>query len=69
MTSRSAEPHALTASHVYDRYRERLAYYQVPRHIEMVRELPYGPTQRVRKGQLSRSTKGIFDAEARWPRV
>lgn len=44
---------------------ERLAYYQVPRFFELVDELPYGPTQRVRKELLSRSTDGLEDFEQR----
>lgn len=44
---------------------ERLAYYQVPRFFDVVDELPYGPTQRVRKELLSRSTDGLVDFEQR----
>ncbi|MEU7861591.1 hypothetical protein [Nonomuraea sp. NPDC049141] len=47
---RTAEPHALTASHVYDWCRERLAYYQVPRYIEMIRQLPTAPRNGYEKG-------------------
>jgi crotonobetaine/carnitine-CoA ligase len=43
----------------------RLAYYQVPRYFELVDELPYGPTQRVRKELLSRTTDGLEDFEPR----
>ena len=42
---------------------ERLAYYQVPRYFELVDELPYGPTQRVRKELLPRVTHGLKDFE------
>lgn len=44
---------------------ERLAYFQVPRFFEVVDELPYGPTQRVRKDLLSRSVDGLQDFEGR----
>lgn len=44
--------------------RDRLAYYQVPRYLEVVDELPYGPTQRVQKALLSRATDTCYDLEA-----
>lgn len=40
-----------------------LAYYQVPRYIEVVDEFPYGPTQRIQKRLLPTTTTGIFDAD------
>jgi carnitine-CoA ligase len=43
--------------------RDNLAYYQVPRYVQIVDELPYGPTQRVQKQHLSRDTTSCFDAE------
>lgn len=64
---RTAEHSTLTAPEVHRWCEARLAYYQVPRYIELVHELPYGPTQRVQKKHLSREVHGIFDAEHRLP--
>jgi carnitine-CoA ligase len=44
--------------------KQHLAYYQVPRFIEIVTDFPRGPTQRIRKTELSQSTAGSWDAEA-----
>uniref|UniRef100_UPI001C601A93 AMP-binding protein n=1 Tax=Nonomuraea rhizosphaerae TaxID=2665663 RepID=UPI001C601A93 len=58
----TSDPAAPAAADVYEWCKERLAYYQVPRYVEIVPGLPYGPTQRVQKKRLSRSVDGVFDA-------
>jgi carnitine-CoA ligase len=42
---------------------ERLAYFQVPRYIAFVDDLPKTPSERVRKDELSRSVEGCWDLE------
>ena len=41
----------------------RLAYFQIPRYIELVDAFPLTPTERIRKDQLSTSVAGCFDLE------
>jgi crotonobetaine/carnitine-CoA ligase len=41
----------------------RMAYFQVPRYVAVIDELPKGPTERTRKELLSRDTTGCFDLE------
>ncbi len=41
----------------------RLAYFQVPRYVELVDDFPRTPTERIRKDQLSTSVGGCFDRE------
>ncbi|MCC8978568.1 AMP-binding protein [Bradyrhizobium acaciae] len=41
----------------------QLAYYQVPRYLDFVDELPRGPTQRIRKAELPTSLAGSWDVE------
>lgn len=43
--------------------KQKLAKYQVPRYIEVLTDFPRGPSQRVQKHLLSRSTTAVFDAE------
>jgi crotonobetaine/carnitine-CoA ligase len=40
-----------------------LAYFQVPRYVELVEDFPRTPTERIRKDQLSTSVVGCFDLE------
>jgi crotonobetaine/carnitine-CoA ligase len=40
-----------------------LAYFQIPRYVELVAEFPLTPTERIRKDQLSASVAGCFDLE------
>ena len=42
----------------------RLPYFQVPRYVAFVDDFPRTPTQRVRKGELSREVAGVWDREA-----
>ncbi len=62
---RVAEEVRLDLDELFEWCVERLAYYQVPRFFVVVEALPYGPTQRVRKDALSRSTEGLEDFEPR----
>lgn len=43
---------------------ERMPYFQVPRYVAFVEELPKTPSQRVRKGELSRSITDCWDLES-----
>ena len=43
---------------------ERMPYFQVPRYVAFVQELPKTPSQRIRKGELSRSITDCWDVEA-----
>jgi carnitine-CoA ligase len=40
-----------------------LAYFQLPRYIELVDAFPLTPTERIRKDQLSTSVESCFDLE------
>jgi crotonobetaine/carnitine-CoA ligase len=40
-----------------------LAYFQIPRYVELVDNFPRTPTERIRKDQLSTSVAGCFDLE------
>lgn len=40
-----------------------LAYFQIPRYVELVDDFPRTPTERIRKDQLSPSVTGCFDLE------
>jgi carnitine-CoA ligase len=40
-----------------------LAYFQIPRYVELVDEFPRTPTERIRKDQLSTSVTGCWDLE------
>ncbi len=62
---RAAEGTLLNTDDLFEWCVERLAYYQVPRFFVVVDELPYGPTQRVRKDLLSRAVEGLEDFEPR----
>lgn len=42
---------------------ERLAYYQVPRYIQVVEDFPRGPTQRIRKNEIEIDLSTAWDAE------
>lgn len=66
---RRREGTALDLDELFGWCAERLAYYQVPRFFEVVDELPYGPTQRVRKELLPRSVEGLEDFEYRLRRL
>lgn len=46
-----------------------LAYYQIPRFIEFVPDFPRGPTQRIRKTELSRSVRDSWDVESSGYRI
>jgi crotonobetaine/carnitine-CoA ligase len=61
---RAEDPQSIRPEIIHDWCKKRLAYYQVPRYIEIALDLPHGPTQRVQKRLLSRSVAGIFDAQA-----
>jgi carnitine-CoA ligase len=41
----------------------RLAYFQIPRYVELVDDFPRTPTERIRKDQLSTSVTECFDRE------
>ena len=41
----------------------RLPYFQIPRYVAVVDDFPRTPTQRVRKGELSRDVTGAWDRE------
>lgn len=41
----------------------RMAYFQIPRYIAFVEELPKTPSERIRKDALSRSTEDCWDLE------
>jgi len=43
---------------------QHLAYYQIPRYIRIVADFPRGPTQRIRKTELSADTSQAWDFEA-----
>jgi carnitine-CoA ligase len=47
----------------------RLAYFQIPRYVELVEDFPRTPTERIRKDQLSTSVAGCFDLEQSGYRV
>ena len=56
---RSLEPDALI------RWCEpRIPHFQVPRYVAFIDDFPRTPTQRVRKGDLSRDVAGLWDREA-----
>ena len=57
-----ADPAALI-----DWCRPRLPRFQLPRYVAFVEDFPRTPTQRVRKGELSRGTVDAWDAEAAAP--
>src|SRR5262249_22780399 len=40
-----------------------LAYFQIPRYVELVDAFPLTPTERIRKDQLSTSVESCFDLE------
>ncbi|MCP3440721.1 AMP-binding protein [Bradyrhizobium sp. CCGUVB14] len=42
---------------------ERLAYYQIPRYIQIVDEFPRGPTQRIKKNDIVVDLNAAWDAE------
>lgn len=42
----------------------RIPYFQVPRYVGLVDDFPRTPTQRVRKGELSRDVANLWDREA-----
>lgn len=42
----------------------RMAYFQIPRYVAVIDEFPKTPTQRIRKGELSRATADCWDVEA-----
>jgi crotonobetaine/carnitine-CoA ligase len=46
-----------------------LAYFQVPRYVELVNDFPRTPTQRIRKDELSRSVTACWDLERSGYRV
>jgi crotonobetaine/carnitine-CoA ligase len=54
---------ALAPRELIDWSRVRLPHFQVPRFVEFIEEFPKTPTQRIRKGELSRSTRDVWDAE------
>jgi crotonobetaine/carnitine-CoA ligase len=41
----------------------RMPYFQVPRYVAFIDELPKTPTQRVRKGELSKATDDCWDLQ------
>jgi crotonobetaine/carnitine-CoA ligase len=53
----------LTAEQIVTWCEPRLAHYQMPRYVDFVSEFPRGPTQRIQKSDLPRSTAGVFDAQ------
>jgi crotonobetaine/carnitine-CoA ligase len=42
---------------------DKMPYFQIPRYVALVEELPKTPTQRVRKGELPRTTDDCWDLE------
>lgn len=42
---------------------QHLAYFQVPRYVELVEEFPKTPSERIRKDELSRSVAACWDRE------
>jgi len=42
---------------------ERLAYYQVPRYIQFVDDFPRGPTQRIKKGEITPDLSIAWDGD------
>jgi crotonobetaine/carnitine-CoA ligase len=42
---------------------DRLAYYQVPRYLQIVEDFPRGPTQRIRKNELNIDLTRAWDSE------
>jgi crotonobetaine/carnitine-CoA ligase len=61
---RPAAGAAPDAAALLDWCRPRLPRFQLPRYIAFVQDFPRTPTQRIRKLELSRSTKDCWDAEA-----
>jgi crotonobetaine/carnitine-CoA ligase len=55
--------HALEPQEFVTWCRARLPHFQVPRFVAFIDEFPKTPTQRIRKGELSRATQGVWDAE------
>ncbi len=60
---RAAPGGAVSPADILAWCKQHLAYYQVPRFIEVVTDFPRGPTQRIRKTELPLSTAGSWDAE------
>ncbi|MBV2145101.1 AMP-binding protein [Falsochrobactrum sp. TDYN1] len=60
---RAAPGETVEPADILDWCKQHLAYYQLPRFIEIVNDFPRGPTQRIRKTELPQRTTGIWDAE------
>jgi crotonobetaine/carnitine-CoA ligase len=61
---RTKPEHSLEPKELVDWCRSRVPHFQVPRFVAFIDEFPKTPTQRIRKGELSRSTGDVWDAEA-----
>lgn len=60
---RAKSGHTLEPQELVTWCRSRLPHFQVPRFVAFIDEFPKTPTQRIRKGELSRATQGVWDAE------
>lgn len=61
---RPAESMSVKPADILEWCAQHLAYYQLPRFIEIVDDFPRGPTQRIRKTELPRSVEASWDGEA-----
>ncbi len=60
---RPAPEQNVDPSEIYDWCEKHLAYYQLPRFIEVVEDFPRGPTQRIRKMELPTAAEAAWDSE------
>lgn len=60
---RAAPGQTVDPASIYDWCEKHLAYYQLPRFIEIVPDFPRGPTQRIRKSELPASAEAGWDSE------
>ncbi len=60
---RPAPEQAVDPADIYAWCERHLAYYQLPRFIEIVQDFPRGPTQRIRKTELPATASAGWDAD------
>jgi crotonobetaine/carnitine-CoA ligase len=61
---RAAPGHNIVPADLLKWCEKHLAYYQLPRFIEVVEDFPRGPTQRIRKAELPISIESSWDSES-----
>lgn len=65
---RAAPEQTVDPAQIYDWCQKHLAYYQLPRFIEIVEDFPRGPTQRIRKTELPATAEAGWDADLERPK-